>query len=606
MEFDAAKERAERKKALKVSFRTIQRFMQPIKKHWPYALLGLFSSIMYSFTLTFMNPLLVGKIIDIVGQGSTPRDEVFSTFGPLIAALIITNIVCQIASKTQDYSVWKLQLLGSFDLSRLVFDTISTQSMTFHNNRFGGSLVSQTSKFTGSYSMLVQIVIYNVSIICTATVLTVVMLLPLVPLYVLALAVLLVIYMCVVLTMFRRILYVNSRNSEAQNELSGELSDSITNILAVKTFGRESYERKLFADANQKVKETGSKGMRVSIMSAGIAAAIIVVVMAVLTFFIAGGNAWFGISAGTLVMMYSYTNSLVSHYNYFPTSLQNINRALGDAQEMTLVLDEPRLVEDAEDAGELNVTEGAIDFKNLNFSYTDSNIPQEIFNDFSLHVNPGQRIGLVGKSGSGKTTLTRLLLRLADIQEGTITIDGQDISKVKQESLRKSIGYVPQEPLLFHRTIAENISYGKPEATIDEIREAARKAHALDFIEELPDGFDTLTGERGVKLSGGQRQRVAIARAILANAPILVLDEATSALDSESEQAIQKALINLMENRTSIVVAHRLSTVASLDRIILLEDGKVIEDGTHKELTEQGGTYSNLWNRQTGAFLDDK
>lgn len=604
MEYNAAKEREDRKLALRISFRTIQRFMQPIKKHWPYALLGLLSSITYSFTLTFMNPLLVGKIIDIVGQGSTPKDKVFSTFGPLIAALIITNIVCQIASKTQDYSVWKLQLLGSFDLSRLVFDTISTQSMTFHNNRFGGSLVSQTSKFTGSYSTLVQIVIYNVSIICTATVLTVVMLLPLVPLYVLALAILLIIYMFVVLTMFRRILYVNSRNSEAQNELSGELSDSITNILAVKTFGRESYERKLFADANQKVKETGSKGMRVSIMSAGIAAAIIVVVMAVLTFFIAGGNAWFGISAGTLVMMYSYTNSLVSHYNYFPTSLQNINRALGDAQEMTLVLDEPRLVEDAKDAGELTVTDGAIDFSNLNFSYTDSNVPQEIFSDFSLHVNPGQRIGLVGKSGSGKTTLTRLLLRLADIQEGTITIDGQDISKVTQESLRKSIGYVPQEPLLFHRTIAENIAYGKPEATIEEIREAARKAHALDFIEELPDGFDTLTGERGVKLSGGQRQRVAIARAILANAPILVLDEATSALDSESEQAIQKALINLMENRTSIVVAHRLSTVASLDRIILLEDGKVIEDGTHKELTEQGGTYSNLWNRQTGAFLD--
>ena len=292
-----------------------------------------------------------------------------------------------------------------------------------------------------------------------------------------------------------------------------------------------------------------------------------------------------------------------------------INRSLGDAAEMTQNLDEPRLVDDAPDATELKVTDGAIEFENLSFKYNDGvgedGIIDEdnpagalgnIFENFSMSIKPGERIGLVGRSGSGKTTLTRLLLRLADIQEGHIYIDGQDISKVTQVSLRRQIAYVPQEPLLFHRTIAENIAYGRPDASFEEIKEAAIKANALEFIEKLPDGFNTITGERGVKLSGGQRQRVAIARAILTNAPLLVLDEATSALDSESERLIQDALNNLMENRTSIVIAHRLSTVSNLDRIVVLKDGQIIEDGTHAELIRNGGEYAGLWERQTGAF----
>ncbi|MEG1214961.1 MAG: ATP-binding cassette domain-containing protein, partial [Leclercia sp.] len=214
-----------------------------------------------------------------------------------------------------------------------------------------------------------------------------------------------------------------------------------------------------------------------------------------------------------------------------------------------------------------------------------------------------QRIGLVGRSGSGKTTLTKLLLRLTDIQQGRIEIDGQDVSQIAQASLRRHIAYVPQEPLLFHRSIRENIAYGRPGATEAEVYQAAVRANALEFIERLPEGFDTITGERGVKLSGGQRQRIAIARAILAEAPLLVLDEATSALDSESEKLIQDALVNLMEGRTSIVIAHRLSTVASLDRIVVLSQGAIVEDGTHAELVNQGGEYADLWNRQSGAFL---
>ena len=291
-------------------------------------------------------------------------------------------------------------------------------------------------------------------------------------------------------------------------------------------------------------------------------------------------------------------------FNYINSMMQRVNRAMGDAAEMTRALDEPRLVEDVRDARELRVTEGAIDFEGLSFRYVDAAEGDYVFEGLDLRVPAGQRVGLVGRSGSGKTTLTKLLLRLSDVQEGRVLVDGQDISRCTQQSLRRQIAYVPQEALLFHRSIRENIAYGRPDATEEEIREAARLANALEFIDRLPAGMDTMVGERGVKLSGGQRQRVAIARAMLADCPILVLDEATSALDSESEAAVQGALENLMRGRTSIVVAHRLSTVAALDRIVVLEGGRVVEDGTHAELSRAGGTYESLWDRQTGAFLE--
>ena len=584
--------------------RTLHYFWGVTRQKMGAFVLSIVSSVGYIALLTFANTYVMGLIVDRVQASPVSADQVLPVFGPYVLALLVVNAVGQTLSKLQDYSVYKLEINGDYQLSRLCFDTLSNQSMTFHNSRFGGSLVSQTSRFVSGYSGLVDVVTYSLWPTLASIVLTVGILAPIAPLFVAILVVMLVLYVVIAYGMYRRILPLSAEASRAQNKLSGVLSDAVTNILAVKTYGREDYERGLFTTADREAMAAENVNMRATMRRGFTTSALITVIMFVVSIFVVGGNAWFGISAGTLVMMFTYTYNLTMRFNYFNSMMQRINRALGDAAEMTRVLDEPTLVADDADAKPLAVTEGRIDFENLRFRYPDAPKDDYVFEDLNLHIPAGQRVGLVGRSGSGKTTLTKLLLRLDDVQEGRVLVDGQDVSHCTQQSLRRQVAYVPQEALLFHRSIRENIAYGKPDATDEEIRRAAEEANALEFIERLPDGFDTMVGERGVKLSGGQRQRVAIARAILVDAPILVLDEATSALDSESEALVQGALENLMRGRTSIVVAHRLSTVASLDRIVVLAHGEVVEDGTHHELVERGGEYASLWNRQTGGFLE--
>ena len=584
--------------------RTIHFYWQATKRHLGLFVMLVISSIGFGFLLTYANPYMMSLVVDRVAADPVSADQVFPVFGPYILALVLINLFGQGFSKLQDYTLWKLEIAVNYDLATQAFDALCNQSMSFHSNRFGGTLVSQTSKYMNAYNQLIEDITWPVLPLIEAIVFICLLLGPRVPLYTVILMCMLAVYAFVSYRMYKRILNLNEQAASAQNNLSGELSDSVANILSVKTYGREDYERGLFDTANREVVARDSKRMMASLMRGIVTACIALVIMSVVAVFIAGGNAWFGITPGTLVMMFTYTYSVTNQFNFINAGLQRLNRAFGDASGMTEILDEPRLVADKPGAPDMHVTRGDIDFVDIGFSYVDGGALTRVFEGFDLHIPAGQRIGLVGMSGAGKTTLTKLLLRLSDIQEGQILVDGQNVADCTQQSLRRNIAYVPQEALLFHRTIAENISYGKPDATMEEIRTAAEQANALEFIEKLPQGFQTITGERGIKLSGGQRQRIAIARAMLADCPILVLDEATSALDSESEHLVQDALAKLMAGRTSIVVAHRLSTVASLDRIVVLENGKIAEDGPHSQLIEASGEYAHLWNRQTGAYLE--
>ena len=427
--------------------RTLQRFWSVTREQPLIAALSVFTSAGYILLLTFANTYVMGLIVDRVQAGPVPADQVVAVFWPYVAALVVVNLAGQILSKLQDYTVYKLEINGNYRLSRLCFNTLSNQSMTFHTNRFGGSLVSQTSRFTNGYTALVDVTVYSLIPTITSVVCTVAVLAPVVPLFTAILVAIMAVYVAFVWYMYKKILPLSAATSKAQNRLSGVLSDAVTNILAVKTCGREDFERELFDAADRDARDAETVSMRAMMRRNFTTSGLIVLIMGVVSVFVAGGNAWFGISAGTLVVIFTYTYNLTMRLNYVSSMMQRINRALGDAAEMTRVLDEPLLVADAPDAPELRVSAGAIDFEELGFAYRDAAAGEKVFSGLTLHIPAGQRVGLVGRSGSGKTTLTKLLLRLDDVQDGRVLIDGQDVSACTQQSLRRQVAYVPQEAL---------------------------------------------------------------------------------------------------------------------------------------------------------------
>ena len=391
---------------------------------------------------------------------------------------------------------------------------------------------------------------------------------------------------------------------ERMSHLTGTIADILGNHQIVRFFAGNKAELQNISNERTAIEAVSHKEIDVIQNEAFVRQAVLfsfqIITLAVAIYLFSNGL----VTIAALIFAVTYLGRLTGSLFEIGGIVRNIEQAFLDASKITSILSEPLEVIDEPHAKKLEVTTGAIEFNDINFAYNDSK-GSHVIENLSLTIKAGQRVGLVGRSGGGKTTLAKLVLRFADVSKGNILIDNQDIRKVTQNSLREQIAYVPQEAALFHRSLRENVSYGKPHVSDQAILQALQQANAEEFTAKLPEGLDTVVGERGVKLSGGQRQRIAIARALLKDAPILILDEATSALDSASEQLIQHALEGLMQHRTSIVIAHRLSTIAKLDRIIVLDNGKIVEDGTHEQLLTNKGSYAKLWAHQSGGFIEE-
>ncbi len=388
--------------------------------------------------------------------------------------------------------------------------------------------------------------------------------------------------------------------SDKRAGTTGCIVDSFTNSHAVKSFGRESHETETHDNISHNEKKASSKLILSIVQVENYRRLCLVMLMTgmmalcVYTWHIG----W--ITVGDIATIMGVTFSMLPMAWMMGMGILQFIEETGSVKDALSITSEAHGLSDAPGASDLIVQNANIEFREINFNYAEN----KVFKNFSVYIPAKQKVGLVGRSGAGKSTFVNLLLRFYDVEKGAVFIDGQDIARVKQESLRKNIAVIPQESPLFHRSVTENIRYGRLDATDEEIEAAARTANAHDFIEDLPLGYQTVVGERGVKLSGGQRQRIAIARAILKDAPILILDEATSSLDSESETAIQDALVRIMKNKTVIAIAHRLSTISHLDRILVFDNGIIAEDGDHENLIKTGGLYAHLWSMQTNGFLN--
>lgn len=402
--------------------------------------------------------------------------------------------------------------------------------------------------------------------------------------------------------MARKRVPLTARAQKLETGLNGATVDLMTNIAAMQEYASRTFEIRRLQNAIDIRRRAGLRNWHFGEWTRVVNSALLVVFGGVMVFAVVYFAREAMVSIGDVILVITIIFRIEHQLQSLGSNINQFAETWGEVEDSLDEIITPHEIADRSDASELVVSRGEIVLDHVTFAYPEMGV----FEDMNVRILAGQRVGLVGRSGAGKSTLMRLLLHHHDIESGTITIDGTDIASVTQESLRQAIAVVPQEPLLFHRTVRENIAYGNPEARDEEIVTAAKLAQAHDFIMRLPQGYSALVGERGIKLSGGERQRIAIARAILKNAPILLLDEATSSLDSESEVAIQGALHALMEKKTVIAIAHRLSTLREMDRIIVLDEGRIAEDGTHAELLTRGGVYAGLWNHQAGGFIPDE
>lgn len=546
----------------------------------------------------------------------------FNTFVPYFLSVAIGNLADGIATQRAliyavvativgfilNFFIFRLTVKTEATITRDIADDIAQQILdkdyTFFTNQKVGALTSKFNEFVYGFVALQDLIVLKT----IGTLLTFFVGIVLLARQSLLLAGVLFIFIIVLGVIIRLGLIIRtpyrSERKYLKSAITGEVADSITNSLVVKTFSNERREIHNLKLKTEKLRKLYTSDITIAVTEGSIRQLLtssVQVGAIILAIFQVKSGA---LDIGAAVFALAYLQRVSAQVFQLGEIVNGYDRLFLDSAPMTEILLSKNSIVDLPTAKSLVIDEASVTFSGVSYVYSDVKDKKDTAIDtFDLSLEGGKKYGIVGRSGSGKTTLTRILLRFDDVTRGSIEIDYQDIRMVTQSSLRKAIAYVPQEPMLFHRALAENIAYGKPDATQQEIESAAKMAHAHEFIKTLPKGYQTIVGERGVKLSGGQRQRIAIARAILKNSPILVLDEATSALDSESEKLIQDALKKLMVNKTTIVIAHRLSTIQKMDEIIVMDKGKIIEKGPHAKLIKQDGTYAKLWAHQSGGFI---
>ncbi|MDM9561533.1 ABC transporter ATP-binding protein [Bordetella petrii] len=566
-------------------------------RHWreqPWRVLLIVALVLLSAVADVLTPLYAGRLIDAVAAGTAAWDAAAAAFWTLAALGVISTLLLQLVY----FNIISLTLKMMSAVAARAFHRVQHLSTDWHANSFAGSTVRKITRGMWALDLLNDTLLVallpSLAMLVGAT-----LVLGLYwPVMGLVVGLSSLLYIGVTTALSLSFVAPAARLGNAwDTRLGGVLADAITCNPVVKAFGAEQREEARLARVLGKWRHRTRRGWVRGSVNGGVQgimlAAMLAAILGSALMLWADGQASVGDITFALTMFFilqGYLRDIGMH-------IRNLQRSVNDMEELVSLHAQPLGVADRPGAGPIAIERGEIRFEHVTFRYGAHATP--LYDDFSVRIAPGERVGLVGHSGSGKTTFIKLIQRLYDINAGRITIDGQDIAAVRQASLRGQIAIVQQEPVLFHRTLAENIAYARPGASRAEIEQAARLASAHDFIMALPKGYETLVGERGVKLSGGERQRVAIARAFLADAPVLILDEATSSLDSESEALIQQAMERLMAGRTTLVEAHRLSTVRAMDRLLVLDRGRIAEEGSHDVLVRrEGGLYRRLLERQ--------
>ena len=587
------------KQEKKTDYKRVFQFALTTYRQFPWLAIGSLLTRLCATISVLVPPIFYKEIIDILSSSTGITNELsLNAIGVLMIILWI-KIASFIVYRLYDFWAIALEMNIQEWINNFFLQKLQYHSYKFFSENMSWSLISKFRKGVSAFEKLSDIFWWQIlPFITNVTIILIIIGVQ---------NIWISIWIFIVILIFTRLQYVlykyihpyQEKANALDSEQGGLLSDLIINNHTIKLFASEKKEERKYAKLNYDTAHARKIQYHKSIWIWGSSAAIWII-LEIGIMYLAIRMWWNGtISLGMIVLLQTYILRLIDFLWGIGQTLRHTFIAISEASEILQIIDTPHEIQD-KSSKKLKLQHGAISFNNVNFSYGEN----QIFHDLNFHIKPGERVALVGESGSGKTTITKLLFRLYDIQKGEILIDDQNIAEVTQESLRSSMSMIPQDPILFHRSIRENIAYGKPNASDEEIIAAAKMARCHEFISHLKDGYETLVGERGIKLSWGERQRVAIARAILENKQIIVMDEATSALDSESEFLIQEAIEELMQNKTLLISAHRLSTIMKIDKIIVMDQGKIAEKGSHKELlAKDNGIYKKLRNIQSGGFI---